>query len=104
MRRKSGYIKAEVNSRSESGTRTYLITLTAPVTTLEFTDLLVERKVIRSLDNQLKQAVKDAARGYLKSADSLVNGLAKRPGRRAKNRNNGDDNDQLTLIPVRRLQ
>ncbi len=35
MRRKSGYIKAEVNNRSESGTRTYLITLTAPVTALE---------------------------------------------------------------------
>ena len=104
MRRKSGYIKAEVNSRSESGTRTYLITLTAPVSTLEFTDLLVERKVIGSLDNQLKQAVKDAARGYLKSADSLVNALAKRPRRRVKNRNNDGDNDQLTLIPIRRLQ
>ena len=104
MKRKSGYIKAEVNNRSESGTRTYLITLTAPVTTLEFTDLLVERKVIGSLDNQLKQAVKDAARGYLKSADSLVSALAKRPRRRAKNRNNDDDNNQLRLIPVRRLQ
>ena len=56
MKRKSGYIKAEVNNRSESGTRTYLITLTAPVSTVEFTDLLVERKVIGSLDNQLKQA------------------------------------------------
>ena len=104
MRRKSGYIKAEVNSRSESGKRTYLITLTAPVSTLEFTDLLVERKVIGSLDNQLKQAVKDAARSYLKSAESLVNALAKRPRRRAKNRSNDDDNDQLTLIPIRRLQ
>ena len=90
MRRKSAYVKAEVNSSSESGIRTYLITLTAPVTTLEFTDLLVERKVIGSLDNQLKQAVKDAARGYLKSADSLVNALAKRPRRRAKNRTNDD--------------
>ena len=104
MRRKSGYIKAEVNNRSESGTRTYLITLTAPVSTLEFTDLLVERKVIGSLDNQLKQAVKDSARSYLKSAESLVNALAKRPRRRAKNRSNDDDNDQLTLIPIRRLQ
>ena len=104
MRRKSGYIKAEVNSRSESGIRTYLITLTAPVSTLEFTDLLVERKVIGSLENQLKQAVKDSARSYLKSAESLVNALAKRPRRRAKNRSNDDDNDQLTLIPIRRLQ
>jgi hypothetical protein len=104
MRCKSGYIKAEVNSRSESGNRTYLITLPAPVTALEFTDLLVERKVIGSLDNQLRQAVKDAARGYLKSAESLVNALAKRPRRRAKNRSNDDDNDQLTLIPIRRLQ
>ena len=104
MKRKSEYIKAEVTSRSESGIRTYLITVTAPVTTLAFTDLLVERKAIGSLDNQLKKAVKDAARGYLKSADSLVKALAKRPRRRVKIRTNDDDNDQLTLIPIRRLQ
>ena len=46
MKRKSEYIKAEVTSRSESGIRTYLITVTAPVTTLAFTDLLVERKAL----------------------------------------------------------
>lgn len=50
MSRKSDYIKAEVNSSSESGKRTILITRTAPITTFEFTDQLVDRKVIGPLD------------------------------------------------------
>jgi hypothetical protein len=73
MRRKSGHIKAAVDRSSESGKRTYIVTLTAPTSTFEFTDLLAQRKVIGPLDNELKQAVKDTARSYLKSADSLVN-------------------------------
>ncbi|HEY6807078.1 MAG TPA: hypothetical protein VI306_26100 [Pyrinomonadaceae bacterium] len=44
MSRKSDYIKAEVNSSSESGKRTFLITLTAPVSTFDFTDQLVDRR------------------------------------------------------------
>jgi hypothetical protein len=104
MRRKSGYIKAAVNRSSEGGKRTYIVTLSAPTSTFEFTDLLAQRNVIGPLDNELKQAIKDAARSYLKSADYLVTALAKRPRRRSKNQTNDDDNDQLKLIPIRRLQ
>jgi hypothetical protein len=104
MRRKSGRIKAAVDHSSDNGQSTYIVTLTAPRSTFEFTDLLAQRKVIGPLDNELKQAIKHAARSYLKSADSLVNALAKRPRRRAEKKTNNDDNDQLRLIPVRRLQ
>jgi hypothetical protein len=102
MSRKSDYIKAEVNSSSESGKRTFLITLTAPVHTFEFTDQLVNRKVIKSLDNLLKQAVKDTTRRYLKSSESLVSALAKRPRRNVNDQ--PSDNDRMTVINVRRLQ
>ena len=104
MSRKSDYIKAEVNSSSESGNRTYLITLKATVSTFEFTDLLVGRKVIGPLDKHLKQAVKDTTRRYLKSSESLVNALAKRPRRKIKDRSSDNENDHVTLINVRRLQ
>ena len=104
MSRKSDYIKAEVNSSSESGKRTFLITLTAPVSTFEFTDQLVDRKVIGSLDKHLKQAVKDTTRRYLKSSESLVSALAKRPRRKVKAQTSDNENDQVTLINVRRLQ
>jgi hypothetical protein len=102
MSRKSDYIKAEVNSSSESGKRTYSITLTAPVSTFGFTDQLVDRKVIKSLDNLLKQAVKDTTRRYLKSSESLVSALAKRPRRKVKDQS--ADNDRMTVINVLRLQ
>jgi len=104
MRRKSGHIKAAVDRSSESGKRIYIVTLSAPTSTFEFTDLLAQRKVIGPLDNELKQAIKHAARSYLKSADSLVNALAKRPRRRARKETNDDDNNQLKLTPIRRLQ
>jgi hypothetical protein len=104
MSRKSDYIKAEVNSSSESGKRTYLITLTAPVSTFEFTDQLVDRKVIGSLEKHLKQSVKDTTRRYLKSSESLVSALAKRPRRKVKNQSSDDQNDRGTVINVRRLQ
>ena len=102
MSRKSDYLKAEVNSSSESGKRTFLITLTAPVSTFDFTDQLVDRKVIKSLDSLLKQAVKDTTRRYLKSSESLVSALAKRPRRTV--RDQSSDNDRMTVINVRGLQ
>jgi hypothetical protein len=104
MSRKSDYIKAEVNSSSESGKRTFLITLTAPVSTFEFTDQLVDRKVIGSLDNHLKQAVKSTARRYLKSSESLVSALAKRARRKVKDQSTDNEDDRVTVINVRRLQ
>ena len=104
MSRKSDYIKAEVNSSSESGKRTYQVTLTAPMSTFEFTDQLVDRKVIKSLDTQLKQAVKDTSRRYLKASESLVSALAKRPRRKSKGSSSDKENDGMRLITVRRLQ
>ena len=104
MSRKSDYIKAEVNSSSESGKRTYQITLTAPVSTFEFTVQLVDRKVIKSLDTQLKQAVKDLTIRYLKASESLVSSLSKRPRRKVKDQSSDNENDQVRVINVRRLQ
>jgi hypothetical protein len=104
MSRKSDYIKAEVNSSLESGKRVFLITLTAPDSTFQFTDQLVDRKVIKSLDNLLKQAVKDTTRRYLKSSESLISALARRPRRKTKDRSSDNENDHVTLINVRRLQ
>ena len=104
MSRKSDYIKAEVDSSSESGKRTFLITLTAPSRTFEFTDQLVDRKVIGSLDKHLNQAVKDTTRRYLKSSESLVSALAKRPRRKVKDKSSDKENDGMRLITVRRLQ
>lgn len=104
MGRKSDYIKTEVSSTSESGKRTILITLTAPLSTFEFTDQLVDRKVIVSLDKQLRQAVKDTTRRYLKSSESLVSALAKRPRRKVKAKSSDNENDRMTVINIERLQ
>ena len=104
MSRKSDYIKAEVNSSSDSGKRTFLITLSAPVSSFELTDQLVDRKVIRSLDNLLRQAVKDTTRRYLKSSESLVSALAKRPRQKIKDRSSNEETDQMTLINIQSLQ
>ena len=104
MSRRPDYIKAEVNSSSESGKRTYLITLTAPNSSFEFTDQLVDRRVIESLDKHLKQAVKDTTRRYFKSSESLVSALAKRPRRKVKDQSSDNEDDHVRVINVRRLQ
>ena len=81
MRSKYDHIKVEVENSSESGVRTYRITLKAPEKHFELTDQLTQRKVIDSLDSRLRQALRDATKSYLNSAESLLSALAKKPRR-----------------------
>ena len=68
--------KVEVKESSTVDVRTFNITLTAPVSDFQLTDLLKQRGVIGGLDVELKHAIKDASDNYLKSAESLISGLA----------------------------
>jgi hypothetical protein len=79
MRSKYDHIKVEVENSSESGLRTYRIALKAPEKVFELTDQLIQRRVIDSFDRRLRQAVRDATKSYLNSAQSLLSALAKKP-------------------------
>jgi hypothetical protein len=79
MRSKYDHIKVEVENSSESGMRTFRITLKAPEKDFEFTDQLTQRKVIDSFDRRLRQALRDATKSYLNLAESLLSALAKKP-------------------------
>src|ERR1700730_9115718 len=72
--------------------RTFKITLAAPASNFQQTDLPRQRKVIHSLDAQLKQVVKGATERYLKAAETLVSGLGTKPGvmRKPRARSNGN--------------
>lgn len=78
MRSKYDHIKVEVAKSSESGMRTYRITLKASETDFELTDQLTQRRVIDSFDSRLRQALRDATKTYLNSAESLLSALARR--------------------------
>ena len=104
MRTKYDHIKVEVKNSSESGVRTYSITLTAPVKDFEFSDQLTQRKVTNSLDSQLRKALRDATKSYLNSAESLVSALAQRTRRTVQTRTNDLETSGVRLIPVRRLK
>lgn len=65
MRSKSERVKVEVKNSTQGDVRTYIITLTAPTNDFQMTDHLEQRRVIESLDSQLKQAIKDAPKTYL---------------------------------------
>ena len=79
MRSKYDHIKVEVENSSESGIRTFRIILKAPEKYFELTDQLTQRRVIDSFDSRLRQDLRDAAKGYLNSAESLLVALAKKP-------------------------
>lgn len=79
MRSKYDHIKVEVVNSSVSGSRTYHLTLKAPEKVFELTDQLTQRKVIDSFDSRLRQALKEATKNYLNSAESLLSDLAKTP-------------------------
>ena len=79
MRSKYDHIKVEVENSSESGVRTYRITLKAPEKDFELTDQLTQRKVIDSFDSRLRQALREATKSYLNSAESLLSAVAKKP-------------------------
>jgi hypothetical protein len=79
MRSKYDHIKVEVENSSESGMRTYRITLKAPVKHFELTDQLTQRRVIDPFDSRVTQALRDATKSYLNSAESLLSALVKKP-------------------------
>ncbi len=69
MRSKYDHIKVEIEKASESGVRVYRITLKAPAKDFELTDHITKRSVIDSFDSRLKQALRDATKSYLNSAE-----------------------------------
>ncbi len=79
MRSTYDHIKVEVENSSESGIRTYRITLKAPEKVFELTDQLTQRRVLDSFDSRLRQALRDATKSYSNSAESLLSDLAKKP-------------------------
>ena len=76
MAGKSERAKVEIKESSTLDVRTFNITLTAPASDFQLTDLLRQRGVIDALDAELKQAVKGATERYLNIAENLIAGLA----------------------------
>lgn len=77
MAPKTERIKVEVTDSIEGETRRFGITLTAPNTDFQLSDLLRQRGVISSLDGELKQAVRVATENYLSGAEALISTLTK---------------------------
>ena len=76
MPTKTERARVQVNESSTPDVRTFNITLTAPVSDFQLTDLLKQRGVIDGVDMQLKHAVKQALEEYLNSAETLIAGLS----------------------------
>lgn len=104
MRSKYDHIKVEVESASESGVRTYRITLKAPEKHFEFTDQLTQRKVIDSFDSRLRRALRDATKSYLNSAESLLSALAKKPRQTVQQGTTELETSDTRLIRLRSLK
>ena len=94
MPTKSERTKVEVQESSTVDVRSFNITLTAPVSDFQLTDLLRQRGVINGLDVELKQAVKRATENYLKAAETLISGLSSRASALKKPRQDSNDNSQ----------
>ena len=83
---KTERLKVEIKESSTLDIRTFNITLTAPASDFQLTDLLRQRGVIEPLDAQLKQAVKAATEQYLRAAETLISGLITKPNGTRKSR------------------
>ena len=99
MPTKSERTKVEVQESSTVDVRSFNITLTAPVSDFQLTDLLRHRGVINGLDVELKQAVKRATENYLKAAETLISGLSSKASTAKKSRQDSTDNSQLKNNP-----
>src|SRR5512138_351482 len=104
MRSKYDHIKVEVENSSESGVRTYRITLKAPEKHFELTDQLTQRKVIDSIDGRLRQALRDATKSYLNSAESLLSALAKNRKQAVQQGTTEPETSGTRLIRLRSLK
>lgn len=96
MPTKSERAKVEVKESSNNDARTFNITLTAPVSDFLLTDLLRQRGVINGLDVELKQALKHATENYLRSAETLISGLAPKASATKKSRSNSNSNEKFS--------
>ena len=92
MPTKSERARVEVKESSTLDLRSFNITLTAPVSDFQLTDLLRQRGVINGLEVELKQAVKRATENYLRSAEALISGLASKASMTKKPRKNSNGN------------
>jgi hypothetical protein len=104
MRSKYDHMKVEVENSSESGMRTYRITLKASEKDFELTDQLTQRKVIDSFDRRLRQALRDATKSYLNSAECLLSALAKKPRQRVQQGTTELETSGARLIRLRSLK
>jgi PleD family two-component response regulator len=104
MRSKYDHIKVEVENSSESGMRTYRITLKASEKDFELTDQLTQIKVIDSFDRRLRQALRNATKSYLNSAESLLSALAKKPRQTVQHGTNELETSGARLIRLRSLK
>jgi len=100
MPTKTERTKVQVKESSTLDLRTFDITLTAPVSDFQLTDLLKQRGVIDGVEVQLKQVVKQALEEYLNSAETLVAGLStnspsQRKARASDTRNGGSSQPNL---------
>jgi hypothetical protein len=99
MPAKSERARVEVTESSTVNIRTFTITLTAPISDFQLTDLLRQRGVIDPLDAELKLAVKGATERYLKAAETLISGLGSKPSATRKphpvSNGNGKSADSL---------
>ena len=104
MRSKYDHIKVEVAKSSDSGVRTYRITLKASEKDFELTDQLTQRRVIDSFDSRLRQALRDATKSYLNSAESLLSALAKTPRQTVQQGTTELETSDTRLIRLRSLK
>jgi hypothetical protein len=103
MRSKYDHIKVEVENSSETGVRTYCITLKAPEKDFELTDQLTQRNAVELFDSRLRQALKEETKSYLHSAEALLSALAKKP-KTAQQVTNEPETAGTRLIRVRSLK
>ena len=104
MRSKYDHIKVEVESSCEGAMRAYRITLKAPEKDFELTDQLTQRKVIDSFDNRLRQALRDATKSYLSSAEFLLSAIAKKPKQTVQQATNELETSGTRVIQLRSLK
>ena len=97
MPTKSERTKVEVKESSTLDVRSFNITLTAPVSDFQLTDLLRQRGVINGLEGELKQAVRRATENYLKSAETLIAGLASKADSKRKSRQDSNGGGQQSV-------
>jgi hypothetical protein len=96
---KSERLKVEINEASTQDIRTFSITLAAPLSDFQVTDILRQRGVINGLDSQLKQTIKDTTDAYIKSAEELIASLANSSSTKRKARSNSTD-DRPSTTPL----